>query len=111
LGQAIGYALNHWRALTAFLGDGRLELDTNRVERAIKPIVIGRKNFLFMGGPKGGWAAAIIFSLMESCKQNDVDPYYYLEDVLQRLPTHPNKRIQELLPHHWQPLQALQLAA
>jgi transposase len=111
LGQAIGYALNHWRALTAFLGDGRLELDTNRVERAIKPIVIGRKNFLFMGGPKGGWAAAIIFSLIESCKQNDVDPYYYLEDVLQRLPTHPNKRIQELLPHHWQSLQALQLAA
>jgi transposase len=67
LGQAIGYALNHWRALTTFLGDGRLELDTNRVERAIKPIVIGRKNFMFMGGPKGGWAAAIIFSLIESC--------------------------------------------
>lgn len=111
LGQAIGYALNHWRALTAFLGDGRLELDTNRVERAIKPIVIGRKNFLFMGGPKGGWAAAIMFSLIESCKQSNVDPYYYLEDVLQRLPTHPNKRIQELLPHHWKPRQALQLAA
>ena len=111
LGQAIGYALNHWRALTTFLGDGRLELDTNRVERAIKPIVIGRKNFLFMGGPKGGWAAAIIFSLMESCKQNSIDPYYYLEDVLQRLPTHPNKRIQELLPHHWQPHPELQLAA
>jgi transposase len=111
LGQAIGYALNHWHALTSFLGDGRLELDTNRVERAIKPIVIGRKNFLFMGGPKGGWAAAIIFSLIESCKQNDVDPYYYLEDVLQRLPTHPNKRIQELLPHHWQPGHPQQLAA
>jgi transposase len=111
LGQAIGYALNHWRALTTFLGDGRLELDTNRVERAIKPIVIGRKNFLFMGGPKGGWAAAIIFSLIESCKQNDIDPYYYLEDVLQRLPTHPNKRIQELLPHHWKLHQELQLAA
>ena len=111
LGQAIGYALNHWRALTTFLGDGRLELDNNRAERAIKPIVIGRKNFLFMGGPKGGWAAAIMFSLMESCKQNGVDPYCYLEDVLRRLPTHPNKRIQELLPHHWQPSQALQLAA
>lgn len=103
LGQAIGYALNHWRALTTFLGDGRLELDNNRSERAIKPIVIGRKNFLFMGGPNGGKAAAIMFSLMESCRQNDVDPYYYLEDVLQRLPTHPNKRIQELLPHHWKP--------
>lgn len=105
LGQAIGYALNHWRALTTFLGDGRLELDNNRSERAIKPIVIGRKNFLFMGGPNGGKAAAIMFSLMESCRQNDVEPYYYLEDVLQRLPTHPNKRIHELLPHHWQPVQ------
>lgn len=112
LGQAIGYALNQWRALTVFLGDGRLELDTNRVERAIKSIVIGRKNFLFMGGPKGGWAAAIIFSLIESCKQNQVDPYDYLKDVLERLPTHPNKRIQELLPHHWKPTpHTLQLAA
>ena len=111
LGQAIGYALNHWRALTTFLGDGRLEIDNNRSERSIKPIVIGRKNFLFMGGPNGGWAAAIMFSLMESCKQNDVDPYHYLEDVLQRLPTHPNKRIHELLPHHWKPSQTLQLAA
>lgn len=109
LGQAMSYALNHWRALTTFLGDGRLELDTNRVERAIKPIVIGRKNFLFMGGPNGGWAAAIIFTLIESCKQNNIDPYDYLEDVLQRLPTHPNKRIQELLPHHWKPAQSDQL--
>jgi hypothetical protein len=103
LGQAIGYALNHWRALTTFLEDGRLEIDNNRSERAIKPIVIGRKNFLFMGGPKGGWAAAITFSLIESCKQNGVDPYYYLADVLERIPTHPNKRIHELLPHHWKP--------
>jgi transposase len=111
LGQAIGYALNHWRALTTFLGDGRLEIDNNRAERAIKPIVIGRKNFLFMGGPNGGKAAAIMFSLMESCKQNAVDPYYYLEDVLQRLPTHPNKRIHELLPHHWKSSQPLQITA
>lgn len=111
LGQAIGYALNHWRALTTFLGDGRLEIDNNRSERAIKPIVIGRKNFLFMGGPKGGWAAAIIFSLMESCKQNGVDPYYYLADVLDRIPIHPNKRIHELLPHHWKPAQSQHLAA
>ncbi|MGZ6330830.1 MAG: IS66 family transposase [Parachlamydiaceae bacterium] len=111
LGRAIGYALNHWRALTTFLGDGRLELDNNRSERGIKPIVIGRKNFLFMGGPKGGWAAAIIFSLIESCKQSNIDPYYYLADVLQRLPTHSNKHIQELLPHHWKPPQTLQLAA
>lgn len=111
LGKAIGYALNNWRALTNFLGDGRLEIDNNRCERTIKPIVIGRKNFLFMGGPKGGWAAGIIFSLIQSCQENDVDPSHYLTDVLQRIPTHPNRRIQELLPHHWKPAQALSLAA
>jgi len=111
LGRAIFYMLNHWRALTAFLGDGRLEIDNNRAERAIKPIVIGRKNFLFMGGPQGGRAAAIIFSLMETCRQNKVDPQAYLADVLARLPTHPYRRIKELLPQYWQPSQTLAQAA
>ena len=110
LGQAIGYAFNHWKALTAFLGDGRLEIDNNRSERAIKPIVIGRKNFLFMGGPRGGWAAAIIFSLIETCRQNNVDPQAYLADVLERLPTHPNRLIKDLLPHHWKPSYDLPMA-
>lgn len=111
LGQAISYMLHHWRALTTFLTDGRLEIDNNRCERAIKSIVIGRKNFLFMGGPQGGKAAAIIFSLMETCRQNKVDPQAYLADVLARLPTHPYRRIKELLPQYWQPSQTLAQAA
>jgi transposase len=85
--------------------DGRLEIDNNRAERAIKPIVIGWKNYLFMGGPKGGEAAAIMYTLVETCKKNKVDPYHYLADVLDRLPTHPHKKINELLPYNWQPAQ------
>lgn len=103
LGQAIGYSLNNWRAFAIFLKDGRLEIDNNRSERAIKPIVIGRKNYLFMASPRGGWAAAIIYSLIETCLRNGVEPYHYLADVLERISTHPHKRIKELLPYNWQP--------
>lgn len=105
LGKAIQYALNHWDSLNTFLLEGRLEIDNNRSERALKPIVMGRKNYLFMGGPRGGKAAATLYSLIETCKANKVDPYHYLADVLERLPTHSNKRIHELLPQNWQPIQ------
>ena len=108
-GNTIGYCLNHWKALGTFLKDGRLEIDNNRAERAIKPIVIGRKNYLFMGGPRGGWAAAIIYSLTETCLQNNVYPYLPLADVLERVGTHPNKRIKELLPYNWKPLSQISL--
>lgn len=107
LGGAIQYALNQWEALNTFLLEGRLEIDNNRAERAIKPIVIGRKNYLFMGGPKGGEAAAIMYTLAETCKRNNVDPYHYLADVLERLPTYPHKKISDLLPYNWQPSQPL----
>jgi len=103
LGQAISYALNNWKALNVYVEDGRLEIDNNRSERCIKGIVLGRKNYLFMGSVRGGKAAAIIYSLIETCKQNGVDPVAYLADVLTRIPTHPNKRIHELLPYHWKP--------
>ena len=104
LGQAIAYALNHWRALTTFLEAGKLEIDNNRSERKIKPVVIGRKNHLFVGGEQGGKAAAIFYSLIETCRDNDVNPEIYLADVLRRIPTHPNKLIHELLPYNWKKL-------
>ncbi len=103
LGQAISYALSNWNALTVYIQDGRLEIDNNRSERCIKSIVLGRKNYMFMGSSRGGEAAATIYSLIETCKQNDVDPLSYLAHVLARIPTHPNKRIRELLPYHWKP--------
>lgn len=101
LGQAIAYALSNWQALNVYVEDGRLEIDNNRSERCIKRVVLGRKNYLFMGSIRGGKAAAIIYSLIETCKQNDVDPAAYLADVLSRIPTHPNKHIHELLPYNW----------
>ena len=101
LGKAISYATNNWQTLTRYTEDGRLEIDNNRSERCIKLVVIGRKNYLFMGSETGGHAAAIIYSLIETCKQNWVDPLAYLADVLQRIPTHLNKNIKELLPYNW----------
>ena len=103
LGRAISYALSHWKALIVYIQDGRLEIDNNRSERCVKGVVLGRKNYLFMGSPRGGEAAATIYSLIETCKQNDVDPLAYLADVLARIPTHPNKQIHGLLPYHWKP--------
>ena len=93
--------MNNWRALGTFLADGKLEIDNNRSERKIKPIVIGRKNHMFVGSELGGKAAAVFYSLIETCRDNDVNPEIYLADVLKRIPTHPNKRIHELLPYEW----------
>jgi transposase len=101
LRQAIGYTLNNWRAITAFLAHGKLEIDNNRSERKIKPIVMGRKNHLFVGSEQGGKTAATFYSLIETCRQNNINPAIYLADVLEKIPTHPNKRIEELLPHNW----------
>lgn len=98
-------------ALQTFLDDGHIEIDNNRAERAIKTVVIGRKNFLFVGSENGGKTAAILFSLVETCKQNDIDSLAYLTDVLKRLPNHPYQRVSELLPHHWKPPQKTEAAA
>lgn len=86
LGQAITYCLNQWEKLVAFLEDGRLEIDNNRSERSIKPFVIGRKNFLFSNTPKGARASAIIYSIVETAKENGLNPYYYLRYLFEKLP-------------------------
>lgn len=85
-GQAISYCLNQWDKLEAFLKDGRLELDNNRAERSIKPFVIGRKNFLFSNTPKGANASATIYSIVESAKENGLNPYRYLQYLFEKLP-------------------------
>lgn len=102
LAEAIRYALSRWDGLTRFLHDGRIELDTNPVERAIRPVALGRKNHLFAGSDGGGERWAILCSLIETCKLNDVEPYAYLRDVLQRMVDgHPINRLDELLPWAW----------
>jgi transposase len=103
LAEAIGYTLNHWRALNRYLDDGRLEIDNNAIERAIRPVAQGRANWLFVASERGGHAAAALFSLIESAKANGRNPYFYLRDVLTRLPVTKAKDIDSLLPHVWQP--------
>lgn len=99
--RAIDYSLNRWAALTRFLADGYLPADNNWIENCIRPIALGRDNWLFAGSLRAGRRAAAIMSLIASAKMNDPDPYAYLRDVLARLPTHPASRIAELLPHGW----------
>ncbi len=102
LAEAIRYALTRWSGLSRFLEDGRVELDTNPVERAIRPIALGRKNHLFAGSDRGGKRWATVCSLVETAKLNKVEPYSYLTDVLQRMvDDHPANRLDELLPWNW----------
>ena len=99
--RAIDYSLKRWTALTRYIDDGRLPPDNNWVENQIRPIALGRSNWLFAGSLRAGNRAAAIMSLVHSARLNGHDPYAYLRDVLERLPTQPASRIDELLPHHW----------
>lgn len=103
IGKAIAYTLNHWRALNNYLRDGILEIDNNTAERAIKPVVLGRKNWLFAGSEEGAKNAAVLYSLIETCKLNGINPFAYLKDVLTRLPTTLMKDIKQLMPYNWKP--------
>jgi transposase len=98
LAGAIQYGLARWTALTRYRDDGRIEIDNNTAERAIRPVVLGRKNFLFAGSDAGGERAANIYSLIGTCLLNGIEPYRYLRDVLERIAQHPINRIDELLP-------------
>ena len=99
LAVAIRYALSRWDGLTLFIDDGRIELDNNIVERSIRPIALTRKNALFAGSDGGAEHWAIIASLIETCKINDVDPLGYLTDVITRIVNgHPSSHIDQLLP-------------
>ena len=103
MGMAIQYTLNQWEALNRYLEDGDLAIDNNAAERALRPIALGRKNWLFAGSDKGGERAAIVYSLIETCKRHGVEPYAYLRDVLDRIPSHPINTLRELLPQNWKP--------
>src|SRR5579875_124224 len=103
---AIRYSLSRWRALTRYIGDGRLEMDNNSAERALRVVALGRKNYLFAGSDEGGERAAAIYSLIGSAKLNGLDPEYYLRTVIDRIPEHPINRINDLLPWNVATLQS-----
>jgi transposase len=100
-GMAVNYGLNQWQKLIRFLEDGRVELDNNRAERSIKPFVIGRKNFLFCNTPRGARASAVIYSIIETAKENGLNPYTYLNYLFERLPnldSRDDAALEQLLP-------------
>ena len=104
MAEAIRYALSRWDGLTRFLADGRLELDTNPVERAMRPIALGRKNSLFAGSDEGAENWAVLATLIECCKLSAVNPQTYLEDVLTKLVNGlPQAQLAELTPWNWSP--------
>ncbi len=98
LAKTIGYTLTRWQALTRYRDDGRIEIDNNAAERALRGVALGRNNYLFMGSDAGGERAAAIYSLVETAKLNGLDPEAYLREVLGCIADHPINRIDELLP-------------
>jgi len=103
MGEAFTYARNQWKRLTRYLEDGDLDIDNNIAERANRNVAIGRKNWLFAGSDDGGRRAAILYSVIESAKRNQVEPLSYLTDLLSRISGFPARRLDELLPDRWKP--------
>ena len=101
LAKAIRYATSRWSALTRYTTDGRLEMTNNAAERAIRPLAMTRKNFVFLGSDAGGDRAAAMFTILESCKMLGINPEAYLRDVLTRIADHPINRIADFLPWRW----------
>ncbi len=104
IGQAIAYTINLWKRLKAYTEDGRYEIDNNLVENSIRPVALGRKNYLFAGSHEGAKRAAMMYSFLGTCKQNDVEPFAWLRDVISRISDHKANRLQELLPPNWKAL-------
>lgn len=104
LRKAIDYTLNQREALYRYLEDGRLRPDNNLAENAMRPVALGRKNWLFVGSERGGRAAALFMGFVKSCKDCDVNPWEYFDDMLRRIMSHPVSRLRELLPDQWKPL-------
>jgi transposase len=105
LGTAMDYALGQWRTLEVYLNDGRVEIDNNLVENAIRPTAIGKKNWLFIGQAEAGERSAIIYTVIESCRRRGLNPYTYLREVLARLPRMTNRQIPEVTPAAWAKMQ------
>jgi hypothetical protein len=104
LRKALDYALNQRKALCRYLEDGRLRPDNNPAENAIRPLALGRKNWLFAGSERGARATALFLGLIQSCKVCQVNPWEYFNDILRRIMVHPVSRLRELLPDQWKPL-------
>lgn len=101
IGKALAYSIERWDTLTRYTEDGRLNIDNNPVENSIRPVAVGRKNYLFAGSHEAAKRSGMLYSLLGTCKMHNVEPYAWLKDVLQRISSHPINRISELLPHRY----------
>ena len=103
IGKALGYSIARWAELMLYATDGKLNIDNNPVENSIRPVAIGRKNYLFADSHEAAKRSAMLYSLMGTCKLHGINPFIWLRDVLQRIATHSINKIEDLLPHNWQP--------
>ena len=101
IGKAIKYALGQWTRLIRYIDDGKYKIDNNLVENSIRPVALGRKNYLFAGSHQAAQRAAMIYSFAASCKQYDINPFEWLKDVLARIPDYKASKLHELLPQNW----------
>ena len=101
-GEAIAYTLSNWKAMIRYCEDGDLEIDNNGAERSLRGVAVGRKNWMFYGSDNGGRTAAVLGSLIASCKRLSLDPFAYVRDIFERISSHPQSRLAELLPDQWQ---------
>ena len=101
MGKAIDYAVKQWPQLVKYLEDGRIEVDNNLVENAIRPTAIGKKNWLFIGQVEAGQRGAILYTIVEACRTRGIDPFEYLKDIFTRLPHATNQQVHELIPATW----------
>jgi transposase len=101
IGKALGYSIERWEKLSRYTQDGQLNIDNNPVENSIRPVALGRKNYLFAGSHEAAKRSGMLYSLLGTCKMHGIDPYQWLKDVLHRIADHPINQIQELLPHRY----------
>lgn len=101
--KAIQYCLGRWKELTLYTTDGKLNIDNNPVENSIRPVAVGRKNYLFAGSHEAAQRSAMLYSLLGTCKMHNLNPTTWLVDILKRLPSYPVNKIEDLLPHKWKP--------
>lgn len=104
IGKALGYSIERWQELMMYASDGKLNIDNNPVENSIRPVAIGRKNYLFAGSHEAAQRSAMLYSFLGTCKLNSINPFIWLQDVLRRISNHPINKIEELLPPNWKPL-------
>ena len=101
MGKALHHSLGQWPMLARFLDNGRIEIDHNLCENAIRPTAVGKKNWLFIGGEDAGWRSAVIYLIVTNCRNRGIDPYEYIKDVLTPLPTMTNRQIHKITPATW----------